>query len=527
MPGRLAVVLGVLVLAALGVAGALVFFNARDDATLGGDDGPGVARVDGARPVVAPGNVVLLFSDERQTAGLRALAEETGGEATPALVSAGQAVIVRRQTGVRVPVVALSSDRRLDGNGYDDPRVREFIEYWLGREAGNGSVVAQHVAAPLRIALAQFDAVVGDVAGNEARIAELIEQARDGGAQLVVFPELALTGYPPEDLLLKEHFLADTREALERLAEGTHGIVALVGYPERAEDVHNSAAILADGALQASYRKIHLPNYGVFDELRYFQPGTGGATIEVDGVTIGVTVCEDIWQPGPPLSDEALAGARLIVNLSASPYHAGKGIKRERMIAQRARDELAAVAFCGLVGGQDELVFDGYSVVVDHDGTVIARAPQFEETLLFADVDTVAAGSARLRDTRRRAPAAAARAEVAHLGSFTVRDHPVDAQLGQAEIAPLLEEVEEVYGALVLGTRDYARKNGFEHVVLGPQRRDRLDARRADRRRRARQGLRDVRDDALAVLLDGHARRCRAARREPRRRAARRCRSSR
>jgi NAD+ synthase (glutamine-hydrolysing) len=323
------------------------------------------------------------------------------------------------------------------------------------------------VTAPLRIALAQIDSVVGDIAGNEARIAAQIAAAREAGAQLVCFPELALTGYPPEDLLLKEHFLADARAALDRLAADAHGIVAVVGYPERAEDVHNAAAILADGALRAVYRKLHLPNYGVFDELRYFQPGTRGATFEVDGVTIGLTICEDIWQPGPPLSDEALAGARLIVNISASPYHAGKGLQRERMIAQRARDDLAAVAFCALVGGQDELVFDGHSVVVDHEGTVLARAPQFAEALLVADVDTVAAGSARLRDTRRRAPAGAAREAVDELGSFTVRERPSDAPLGEHAIAPLLDEVEEVYGALVLGTRDYVAKNGFEHVVLG------------------------------------------------------------
>ncbi len=323
------------------------------------------------------------------------------------------------------------------------------------------------MTAPLRIALAQIDATVGDIAGNEARIAGLIAEARDAGAQLVCFPELALTGYPPEDLLLKEHFLADAREALHRLAAAATGIVAIVGYPERAEDVHNAAAILAGGALRASYRKVHLPNYGVFDELRYFQPGERGATIEVDGVTVGLTICEDIWQPGPPLSDEALAGARLIVNISASPYDAGKGVRRERMLAQRARDDLAAVAFCGLVGGQDELVFDGASVVLDHEGAVIARAPQFEETLLVCEVDAVAAGSARLRDTRRRAPAAAARDTVDSLGSFTVRDRPSAAPLGAPRVAPPLDEVDEVYGALTLGTRDYARKNGFEHVVLG------------------------------------------------------------
>jgi NAD+ synthase (glutamine-hydrolysing) len=310
--------------------------------------------------------------------------------------------------------------------------------------------------------------VVGDIAGNEAKVAGAIADARDAGAQLVCFPELALTGYPPEDLLLKEHFLTDTRAALERLAEQSAGIVAVVGYPERAEDVHNSAAVLADGAIQASYRKLHLPNYGVFDELRYFQPGQRGATIQVDGVTVGLTICEDIWQPGPPLSDEALSGARVIVNLSASPYDAGKGTRRERMLQQRARDELTAVAFCNLVGGQDELVFDGHSLVLDHEGTVLARAPQFEEALLLAEVDPVTVGSARLRDTRRRAPAAAARGNVDQLGSFSVgRPHDERARALDATIAPLPELVDEVYGALVLGTRDYTRKNGFKHVVLG------------------------------------------------------------
>jgi len=319
---------------------------------------------------------------------------------------------------------------------------------------------------PLRIALSQMNAVVGDIAGNEAKIAAAIAAARDAGAQLVCFPELALTGYPPEDLLLKEHFLTDTATALERLADEATGIVAVVGYPERAEDVHNSAAVLADGAIQASYRKLHLPNYGVFDELRYFQPGERGATIEVDGVTVGLTICEDIWQPGPPLSDEALSGARVIVNLSASPYDAGKGERRERMIQQRARDDLAAVAFCALVGGQDELVFDGHSLVVDHQGTVLARAPQFQEALLLAEVDPVTVGSARLRDTRRRAPAAVARDRVDRLGSFTV-GRPAGGRTFTATVAELPDVVEEVYGALELGTRDYARKNGFKHVVLG------------------------------------------------------------
>ena len=323
---------------------------------------------------------------------------------------------------------------------------------------------------PLRIALVQMNAVVGDIAQNESEISAGIALAHQAGAQLVCFPELALTGYPPEDLLLKEHFLADARAALERIACDTTQIVAVVGYPERAEDVHNAAAILADGKIQASYRKQHLPNYGVFDELRYFQPGERGATITIDGISVGLTICEDIWQPGPPLSDEALSGARVIVNISASPYVAGKGARREQMIQQRASDEIAAVAFCGLVGGQDELVFDGYSLVVDHEGDVIARAPQFEQTMLIADIDPVTVGSARLRDTRRRAPAAQAHDRVDRLGSFTVRangDAPPPPAATAIAIAPPLGIVEEVYEALVLGTRDYARKNGFEHVVLG------------------------------------------------------------
>ncbi len=234
----------------------------------------------------------------------------------------------------------------------------------------------------MRLALAQLNPTVGDITGNEAKVREHLARARDAGAQLALFPELVVTGYPPEDLLLKEHFLADARAAVERIAADAHGIVALVGFPERAEDAYNAAAVCADGAVQAVYRKVNLPNYGVFDELRYFQRGPGGAIIEVDGVKVGLTICEDIWVPGPPLTDEALAGARVIVNIDASPYHAGKGLEREQMVSQRARDNVAAVAFCALYGGQDELVFDGHSFVVDHNGDVIARSPQFAEDLL-------------------------------------------------------------------------------------------------------------------------------------------------
>ena len=280
---------------------------------------------------------------------------------------------------------------------------------------------------PLRIALAQIDTVVGDLRGNAERIGASLRDAREGGAELVLLPELAVTGYPPEDLLLKEHFLRDARAALESVARQAEGIVAVVGFPERAEDVFNSIAVLADGGIQAVYRKTRLWNYGVADEERYFQAGDGGAVFDLGDVRIGLTICEDLWVPGAPASDEALAGAALIVNASSSPYQRGKGIERERMLAQRARDNLCAVAFCNQVGGQDELVFDGHSVVVDHEGRVLARAPQFEEALLIADVDTLAAGSARLRDTRRRAPAAAARGTIDELGTFAVGDRPSDA----------------------------------------------------------------------------------------------------
>src|SRR5262245_44208941 len=253
---------------------------------------------------------------------------------------------------------------------------------------------------PLRLALAQIDSRVGDLEGNTAKIAEHIARARDGGAELVLFPELAVTGYPPEDLLLKEHFLQASTEAVAELALEAEGIVALVGFPERSDDVYNALAVLAEGELQAVYRKSVLPNYGVFGGQRYFAVGEGGAVLHLGDARLGLTICEDIWTPGPPASDEALAGAALILNGSASPYHALKGRERERMLIQRARDNLCAVAFCNLVGGQDELIFDGHSLLLDHEGEVLARAPQFEEALSFGTVDLQAALTARLRDTR-------------------------------------------------------------------------------------------------------------------------------
>ncbi len=324
----------------------------------------------------------------------------------------------------------------------------------------------------LRVALAQIDPTVGDIPGNARKIADYTARAREHEAAMVVFPELTLTGYPPEDLLLKTSFLDAASAALDELAAQTHGIVAVVGFPERADDVYNSAAVLADGRVAAVYRKMYLPNYGVFDEHRYFQSGSEAVTFELNGVSIGLSICEDIWEPGPPAMSEALAGAQLLVNLSASPYRRGYGRQRERMIVQRAVDYLAAVVFVNTVGGQDELVFDGHSLAVNPDGSVLARCPQFDEHLALATIDPREVVAARLRDTRhrvnvRRQRRAVRRAQpevpvVSH-ASLTV-DSPADRVGG--ELAPIMEDHDEVYAALRTGLRDYVEKNGFERVVL-------------------------------------------------------------
>jgi NAD+ synthase (glutamine-hydrolysing) len=316
----------------------------------------------------------------------------------------------------------------------------------------------------VRLALCQMNPTVGDIAGNAARIRAGLDDARKAGAELVLFGELALTGYPPEDLLLREHFLADARAALTELAGETHGVVAIVGFPEHAEHVYNAAAVLADGAVQAIYRKVHLPNYGVFDERRYFQPGSSGATIEVGARLVGLTVCEDIWLPGPPASQEAADGARLIVNISASPYHAGKGLEREHMFGRRAREDGVPIAFCGLVGGQDELLFDGHSFVVDHTGETLARGAQFEEDLLLCDLDLDAAGSPQGADDPPAAGEGATPPLVVLPGhSPTPRLDAISPRLTE----PIAPEEAEIYTALMLGLRDYVEKNGFSHVVLG------------------------------------------------------------
>src|SRR6516225_7003847 len=255
----------------------------------------------------------------------------------------------------------------------------------------------------MRLALAQIDSVVGDLDGNRDRILTRLDQARTAGAELVLFPELAVTGYPPEDLLLRPGFLQAAERTLGEIARATHDIVALVGTPHFDGDLFNACAVCSAGEVKAIYRKRFLPNYGVFDEDRYFAPGRDLVLLRLGETLVGVTICEDMWQPGPPATDLALAGAQLLVNVSASPFHVGKDREREEMFAARARDNSAFVALCNMVGGQDELVFDGHSLVLDDEGEVVARAPGFEEALLVVDVEPAAAIGRRLRDVRRRA----------------------------------------------------------------------------------------------------------------------------
>jgi NAD+ synthase (glutamine-hydrolysing) len=317
----------------------------------------------------------------------------------------------------------------------------------------------------MRLALAQINSVVGDVDGNAAKVVEWLEQARGENADLVLFPELVVTGYPPEDLLLRPGFIRAARRAVEGIAKATHGVTVMVGAPHLDTDLFNACFVLAHGEIRCVYRKRYLPNYGVFDEDRYFAPGYDNFLLRFGEVLVGPTICEDIWQPGPPATDLALAGAQLIANISASPFHVGKDREREEMLKVRATDNSCFVALCNSVGGQDELVFDGHSVVLDDEGQVLARAAGFEEELLVVDLDPVAAVGRRLRDVRRRAlardrvEATATEFELAPPREQTEPAHP--------ELAPQLEELEQMRLALELGLHDYVTKNGFGDVVIG------------------------------------------------------------
>jgi NAD+ synthase (glutamine-hydrolysing) len=317
----------------------------------------------------------------------------------------------------------------------------------------------------MRLALAQINSVVGDIDGNTARIADWLERARSDQADLVLFPELAVTGYPAEDLLLRPGFVRAAKKAVEQIAAQAHGITVLVGAPHLDADLYNGCFVLAHGEVRGVYRKRYLPNYGVFDEDRYFAPGADLLLLRFGDVLVGPTVCEDLWQPGPPATDLALAGAQLIANISASPFHVGKDREREEMLQVRARDNTCFVALCNAVGGQDELIFDGHSVVIDDDGQVVARAAGFEEELLVVDVDPISAIGRRLRDVRRRALARGRRPREPHVLELAPVE-PHGAALHPAP-KPHVDDLEQMRLALELGLHDYVTKNGFGDVVVG------------------------------------------------------------
>ena len=319
----------------------------------------------------------------------------------------------------------------------------------------------------MRLALAQINTVVGDLDGNRDRIVRRLAEARDAGADLVLFPELAVTGYPPEDLLLRPGFVRAADETVEQIAAEARDVVALVGAPHYDRDLSNACFVLADGRVRAVYRKRFLPNYGVFDEDRYFAPGYDLFLLRLGETLVGTTICEDVWQPGPPATDLALAGAELLTNLSASPFHVGKEREREEMLVTRARDNACYLAFCNAVGGQDELLFDGHSCVIDDEGVVLARAAGFEEALLVVDVDPSEVIGRRLTDVRRRA-LARERGGAPEAPVIEVRGmRPAPAQRATPPLAEPVHELESMRRGLELALRDYVEKNGFRDVVLG------------------------------------------------------------
>jgi NAD+ synthase (glutamine-hydrolysing) len=316
----------------------------------------------------------------------------------------------------------------------------------------------------LRVALCQLNTVVGDLVGNTERIVNAVTTADQAGADLAVFPELAITGYPPEDLLLKPGFVADNLEALAKVAAATGRCAAVVGFVDAGIDLYDAAAVCAFGQVQATYHKQCLPNYGVFDEKRYFAPGRGATQLFlIGGVRVGVSICEDAWTPTGPIAAQAAGGAELVVNLNASPYYRGRLAERERMLATRATDASCTLVYVNQIGGQDELVFDGASLVLDANGDVLASASQFEETVLVVDLNIRPVFRKRLLDPRGRATAV----PLPVLAVAEEARQPVDADRLPRAIAAALSKEEEVYRALAVGTRDYVTKNGFRDVVVG------------------------------------------------------------
>lgn len=334
-----------------------------------------------------------------------------------------------------------------------------------------------------RIAMVQMNPTVGDLGGNVRRIVTWLREAKKAKADLIAFPELAITGYPPEDLLLKPQFIEDNRRALAEVIRACRNIVAVVGYVGQGDqadyrfsrqsvvsagrhELYNAAAMIADRHLVGSYSKWYLPNYGVFDESRYFCPGRRLPLLVVNGTTIGVNICEDIWLPEGPTRAQAAAGAEVIVNMNASPFHVGKSRSREQMLATRARENGVIVTYTNTVGGQDELIFDGNSVILDQAGDVIARGRAFQEDLLVADLNVEAGARRRMAYGRRKTLSGKAAAVVDRLAIKMLMAKTKRTRLVPALVEPL-GEIEEIYQALVLGVKDYVRKNGFKRVVIG------------------------------------------------------------
>jgi len=327
---------------------------------------------------------------------------------------------------------------------------------------------------PLRVALAQVNVTVGDLEANTEKIRAAMRHAHAAGAHIVCLPELALTGYPPEDLLLKPGFVAANLRKLDELIDASRdlpGLTAVIGFVDRDHDIYNAAAIIHEGNLAGTYHKHYLPNYGVFDENRYFQAGRKAPVFLINDVHVGVTVCEDMWYPTGPMTLQAHAGAEVIININGSPYHAGKGTFRETMLATRAADNGVIVVYLNMVGGQDELVFDGGSMVFNEQGTLIARAKEFAEDMLIVDLDTASVFRSRLHDPRRRQE----RLQVnsADVPVIPVTTNPVslskdEVVLGAPQrLEPKMEHLQEIYAALVLGTGDYVCKTGFKQVIIG------------------------------------------------------------
>lgn len=320
-----------------------------------------------------------------------------------------------------------------------------------------------------RLALAQINSTVGDIPGNTAKIIEYVERAREAQADMVAFPELAITGYPPEDLLFKTSFLQANVEAMRKVVAAAKGIAVVVGYVEMGPDIANAAAVGYDGRLIDTYQKMYLPNYGVFDENRYFRRGVTCPVYTINGTLVGVNICEDIWYPVGSIAVQREAGAELIVNINASPFHAGKRTYREKMISTRAADNELFVAYVNTVGGQDELVFDGASLIYDMGGDLVARGSAFAEELIVTDLDIESVFRSRLRDSRPRKENPTILREIGNPKTVYVSEFQSRKlePLPSDRLAEPLDGMEEIYRALVLGTHDYLHKSGFSKVIIG------------------------------------------------------------